>query len=158
MRREYPEAPIVGVGGIIFKGDTVLIVKRAQEPGNGEWSLPGGAVELGETLSHALKREILEEVSIDIEVGGLVRVLDRIVHDPQKRVQYHYVIIDYWGRTISGELRPASDVSDARFVTIDQLKKMGVHPLVEETVRIAMGMRTCQADGKEKDTKLSNTM
>ena len=147
MRREYPEAPIVGVGGIIFKDDSILLVKRAQEPGKGQWSLPGGAVELGETLTHALKREINEEVSIKIEIGGLVRVLDRIVHDAQNRFRYHYVIADYWGRMVSGKLRPASDVSDARFIAIGQLKKMGVHQLVEETVRMAIGMRTLPAEG-----------
>jgi ADP-ribose pyrophosphatase YjhB (NUDIX family) len=148
MKREYPEAPIVGVGGVVFKDGSVLLVKRGQEPGKGQWSLPGGAVELGETLTHALKREILEEASINIEVGGLVRLLDRIVHDPQKRVQYHYVIVDYWGWMISGKLSPGSDVSDARFVTLNQLKKMGVHHLVAETVHTAVGMRTSQADEK----------
>ena len=148
MKREYPEAPIVGVGGVVFKDSSVLLVKRGQEPGKGQWSLPGGAVELGETLTHALKREILEEASINIEVGGLVRLLDRIVHDRQKRVQYHYVIVDYWGWMVSGKLSPGSDVSDARFVTLNQLKKMGVHHLVEETVRMAIGMRTSRVDGK----------
>ena len=142
MRREYPEAPIVGVGGVIFKENSVLLVKRDQEPGKGQWSLPGGAVELGETLADALKREILEEVSINIEIGGLVKLLDRILRDGEQKVQYHYVIADYWGWMVSGELRPASDVSDARFVTLNQLKKMGAHPLVEETVRTALGMRT----------------
>ena len=148
MKREYPEAPIVGVGGVIFRDSSVLLVKRGQEPGKGLWSLPGGAVELGETLTHALKREIIEETSLNIEVGGLIRLLDRIVHDRQKRVQYHYVIVDYWGWMVSGKLSPASDVSDARFVTPNQLKKMGVHHLVEETVHTAIGMRTTHADGK----------
>jgi len=148
MKREYPEAPIVGVGGVIFRDSSVLLVKRGREPGKGQWSLPGGAVELGETLTFALKREILEETSLNIEVGGLVRLLDRIVHDRQKRVQYHYVIADYWGWTVSGKLSPGSDVSDARFVTLNQLKKMGVHHLVEETVHTAIGMRTTRADGK----------
>jgi ADP-ribose pyrophosphatase YjhB (NUDIX family) len=148
MKREYPEAPIVGVGGVIFKDSLVLMVKRGQEPGKGQWSLPGGAVELGETLTHALIREILEEVSIDIEVGGLVRLLDRIIHDRQKRVQYHYVIADYWGWMVSGKLSPGSDVSDARFVTLNQLKKMGVHNLVLETVHTAVVMRTDRDDGK----------
>ena len=148
MKREYPEAPIVGVGGVIFRDSSVLLVKRGQEPGKGQWSLPGGAVELGETLTHALKREIIEETSLNIEVGGLIRLLDRIVHDRQKRVQYHYVIVDYWGWMVSGKLSPASDVSDARFVTPNQLKKMGVHHLVEETVHTAIGMRTTHADGK----------
>ncbi len=78
MKREYPEAPIVGVGGVIFQDSTVLLVKRGQEPGKGQWSLPGGVMELGETLTEALKREILEEVSIGIEIGGLVKVLDPV--------------------------------------------------------------------------------
>lgn len=147
MRREYPEAPIVGVGGVIFKDSSVLLVKRDQEPGKGQWSLPGGVVELGETLTDALKREMLEEVSINIELGGLVRLLDRILHDREKKVQYHYVIVDYWGWMISGKLRPASDVSDARFVTLSQLKNMGTDHLVEETIRMALGMRTSQAEG-----------
>jgi mutator protein MutT len=150
MRREYPEAPIVGVGGVIFRDSSVLLVKRDQEPGKGQWSLPGGAVELGETLTHALKREIREEVSIKIEVGGLVRLLDRIVHDQQKRVQYHYVIVDYWGWLISGKTSPASDVSDARFVTLSKLKNMGVHQLVEETIGMAIEMRTSQVGGSSK--------
>ena len=148
MRRQYPEAPIIGVGGVIFRDASVLLVKRDQEPGKGEWSLPGGVVELGETLTDALKREIREEVSINIEIGGLVRLLERIFHDRQKRVQYHYVIADYWGWMISGKLRPESDVSDARFVTLNQLQKMGTHHLVEETIRMAIARRTSQDEGK----------
>ncbi|MFH1490346.1 MAG: NUDIX domain-containing protein, partial [Pseudomonadota bacterium] len=97
MKREYPESPIVGVGAVIFKDNKVLLVKRAKEPGKGLWSLPGGALELGESLVDGLKREISEEVSIEIEVGGLVRVLDRILRDQEERVRYHYVIVDYWG-------------------------------------------------------------
>jgi ADP-ribose pyrophosphatase YjhB (NUDIX family) len=158
MKREYPEAPIVGVGGVIFKDSSVLLVKRGQEPGKGQWSLPGGVVELGETLTDALKRELLEEVSLEIEIGGLVKLLDRILRDSEQKVQYHYVIVDYWGWMVSGELRPASDVSDARFVTLNQLKKMGVHHLVEETVRTAIGMRTSQVDGVENNKQSPNRM
>ena len=148
MRRKYPDAPIVGVGGVIFNDGAVLLVKRDQEPGKGQWSLPGGVVELGETLTDALKREILEEVSINIEIGGLVRLLERIFHDRKKRVQYHYVIADYWGWMISGEVKPESDVSDARFVTLSQLKNMKTHHLVEETVRMAIEMRRSHTTGK----------
>jgi ADP-ribose pyrophosphatase YjhB (NUDIX family) len=97
LKREYPKSPIVGVGAVIFDGASVLLAQRGQEPAKGTWSLPGGAVELGEKLVDALKREILEEIGIEIEVGGLVRVLDRIVRDGKKRIQYHYVIVDYWG-------------------------------------------------------------
>ena len=142
MKREYPEAPIIGVGGVIFHEDSVLLVKRAQEPGKGQWSYPGGAVELGETLIEALKREIYEEASLEIEVKGLVRILDRIITDQEKRVQFHYVIADYWGWKVSGELHPASDISDACFVPLNQVQNMGVQPVVEETLLMAIKSRT----------------
>jgi len=142
MKREYPESPIIGVGGVIFHEDSVLLVKRAQEPGIGQWSFPGGAVELGETLIEALKREIYEETSLEIEVKGLVRVLDRIITDQEKRVQYHYVIIDYWAWKVSGKLHPASDISDACFVPLNQVQHMGVQQPVEETILMALTLRS----------------
>lgn len=141
MNREYPDRPIVGVGGVIFKNETVLLVKRAQAPGVGQWSLPGGAVELGETLTEALEREIREETNLGIEVGGLVTVLDRIIHDPEERIQYHYVIVDYWGWVVSGELKAASDISDARFEPLDRIETMKIHRDVKETVKAAAKMR-----------------
>jgi len=141
MKREYPDAPIVGVGGVIFRGDTILLVKRDKEPGKGQWSLPGGAVELGEPLIDALKRELNEEVSIKIRIGGLVRVLDRIVHDQDLRIRFHYVIVDYWGFLLTGPPRAGSDISDARFVSMIQAQDMGVHREVTETVRMAVAMK-----------------
>ena len=141
MRRKYPDAPIVGVGGVIFNDSAVLLVKRDQEPGKGQWSLPGGVVELGETLTDALKREILEEISINIEIGGLVRLLERIFHDREKRVQYHYVIADYWGWFASGSCKAGSDISEAKFVDTKGLKEMGIDREVIETVSLAMKMR-----------------
>ena len=139
-KREYPERPIIGVGGVIFDGPTVLLVKRNKEPGKGEWSLPGGAVELGETLVDGLKREVWEEACIRIEVGGLVRVLDRIVYDSDRRVQYHYVLADYWGRMISGLPRPASDISDLCFVPMEKVAALDIHEDVRETIFMAHAM------------------
>ena len=141
MKREYPERPIIAVGGIIFHEDTVLLVRRNREPAMGQWSLPGGAVELGERLEEALKREIHEEVSIKIGIGGLVRLLDRVVHDEERRVRFHYVIADYWGWKISGQPCAASDISDARFVTLKEARKLGIHEEVEATISMAMKMR-----------------
>ena len=106
----------MGVGGVIFDGASVLLAKRGQEPAKGTWSLPGGAVELGEKVLDALKREIREEIGIEIEVGGLIRVLDRISLDQDRRIRYHYVIVDYWGWKVSGEPKPGSDTSDICFV------------------------------------------
>lgn len=141
MKREYPEQPIMAVGGIIFDKESFLLVKRNREPAMGQWSLPGGVVELGETLEEALKREINEEVSIEVGIGGLVRLLDRIVQDEKKRIRFHYVIADYWGWRVSGEPHPESDISDAFFVTLKQARGMGIHGEVEETIRMAMKMR-----------------
>jgi 8-oxo-dGTP diphosphatase len=141
MKREYPRRPIIGVGGVIFDGARVLLARRNQDPGKGEWSLPGGAVELGEKVVDALKREIKEEAGIIVEIGGLVRVLDRIVYDQAKKVRFHYVIADYWGWRVAGELQPASDISDTRFVTLTALREMRVHPEVEETILIAEKLR-----------------
>ena len=119
MKREYPESPIVGVGGVIFDGASVLLAKRGHEPAKGTWSLPGGAVELGEKVIDALKREIREEIGIEIQVGGLIRVLDRIIQDEERRIRYHYVIVDYWGWKTSGEPKPGSDTSDICFVPLE---------------------------------------
>ena len=141
IKREYPESPVIGVGGVIFEGDTVLLARRNQDPGKGVWTLPGGVVELGETLEAALRREILEEASITIEIGGLAKLLDRIVYDEEKAVRYHYVIADYWGRKVSGTLQPGSDISDARFVPLAEISSLGLHAEVVETIRTAAAMR-----------------
>ena len=139
--REYPERPIIGVGGVIFSNQSVLLVKRANDPGKGQWSLPGGAVELGETLVEALCREIFEEVSIKIRIGGLVRLLDRILYDNAKRIRFHYVIADYWGYPVSGRPRAGSDTIDAKFVGIDRIRETGIHREVEDTILMGLTMR-----------------
>ena len=146
MKREYPERPIIAVGGIIFYEDTVLLVKRNKEPAMGHWSLPGGAVELGEKLEEALKLEIHEEVSIKIGIGGLVRLLDRVVQDKKRMVRFHYVIADYWGWKVSGQPHAASDISDACFVTLKEARKLGIHEEVEATILMAMKMRDEKAE------------
>src|SRR5438128_12402839 len=95
MTRVFPERPIVGVGAVVLDGDRVLLVKRAHEPLKGEWSLPGGVVELGETLADALMREVLEETGVPIEIGEVVEVLDRVQRAADGRVEYHFVLVDY---------------------------------------------------------------
>lgn len=132
-QREYPIRPILGVAGVVFQGDAVLLARRAQEPALGEWSLPGGVVELGETLEEALKREVLEEVSVRMAVGGLVHLAERIELDPEERVQYHYVIADFWGWVTGGVPRASSDVSETLVLPLDRLEGM---PLHEELLRV----------------------
>ena len=111
--REYPERPIVGVGAVILvAGGGVILVRRKFEPLAGQWSLPGGAVETGETLQAAVAREVLEEIGMTIEVGPIVDVFDRIQLDETGRVRYHFVLIDFVCRPIAGHLRAESDVTD----------------------------------------------
>lgn len=147
MKRIYPEYPIVGVAAVLFQDDSVLLARRGKEPGKGQWSLPGGAVELGETLEEALRREIREEVSLEIEIGGLIRLIDRIIYDERKRVRYHYVIADYWGRVTSGTPRAGSDVSEIRLVPLADLHAMDIHEEIKETVFMAAMDRAALVSG-----------
>lgn len=114
--RRYPERPIVGVGAVIVSDGRVVLIKRRFEPLAGQWSLPGGTLELGETLEAGVTREILEETGLDIEVGPVIEVFDRILLDPDQRVRYHFVLIDYLCRPVGGTLAASSDVAEAAFV------------------------------------------
>ena len=121
--RKYPERPIVGVGAVIVDGDRVLLVKRAHEPLKGEWSLPGGAVEVGESLEAALVREVREETCLDVTVGPVVEVLDRIGRDANDRVEYHFVIVDYLCRVSGGTATCGSDAEDVEWARRDDLAR-----------------------------------
>lgn len=112
--RQYPERPIVGVGAVIVdeRGHVVLI-RRRYEPLAGRWSLPGGAVELGETLEAGVAREMLEETGLEVDVGPVIEVFDRITVDEERRVRYHYVLVDYLCWPVGGELRAGGDVDAA---------------------------------------------
>ena len=114
--RQYPERPIVGVGAVIVEGAKVVIVKRRYEPLAGRWSLPGGALELGETLETAVAREMREETGLDVEVGPVIEVFDRIILDAERRVRYHFVLVDYLCWPIGGGLQAGSDVDEALLV------------------------------------------
>ena len=111
--RQYPERPIVGVGAVIVDEGKIVLVKRKYEPLKGHWSLPGGMVEVGETLEAALTREMLEETGLSVAVGPVIEVFDRITLDGQERPRYHYVLIDYLCWPSGGTLRAGSDVDAA---------------------------------------------
>jgi 8-oxo-dGTP diphosphatase len=133
IRREFPELPLVGVGAIIIEGDQVLLVKRAHPPIQGQWSIPGGVLEVGETVREAAVREAREETGLTVEPGELLGVYDRILRDPEQRVQYHYVLIDFLCRPLGGELLAASDAAEVRWFGREQLPGLR---LAEDTLEV----------------------
>ena len=135
MKRDYPERPIIGVGAVIIRGDRVLLVRRATEPLKGEWSVPGGVLELGEKLREGVRREVLEETGLQVEPGEVLDVFDSIFRDGQGRTQYHYVLIDYLCHCIAEDARAGSDVSEVRWVRQDELAAMGLRDSIEQVAR-----------------------
>jgi ADP-ribose pyrophosphatase YjhB (NUDIX family) len=135
MKRDYPEHPIIGVGAVIVEGGRVLLVRRDTEPLRGEWSVPGGMLELGEKLRDGVRREALEETGVRVEPGEVLDVFDSIFTDGLGKTQYHYVLIDYLCRVISGDAQAGSDVSDVRWVSMEALPAMGLRESVEQVVR-----------------------
>ena len=119
--RQYPERPIVGVGAVIIDAGQVLLVKRRYEPLAGHWSIPGGTLELGETLEAGIVREMREETGLEIQVGPVIEVFDRIILDPERRVRYHFVLVDYLCWPIGGVLQAGSDVDEAVLVNPQDL-------------------------------------
>ena len=147
--RQYPAQPIVGVGGVIMQNGQVVLVKRRFEPLAGQWSLPGGRLELGETLEAGLAREMLEETGLVVEVGPVVDVFDRILLDPERKVRYHYVLIDYLCRPVGGSLGHGSDVAAAEFTDPADLARFRLTAkatsVIEKALVIARNHRWPQA-------------
>ena len=145
MVRKYPERPIVAVGGIVVRDGRVLLVKRGREPSAGRWTVPGGAVRVGERLHEAVVRELREECGVEVEVGPVVEVLDRVVRDGTGRVQFHYVIIDYLARWVVGEPRAGSDAAAVRWLRREEWAALplteGLDPVLLRALALAGGAR-----------------
>jgi 8-oxo-dGTP diphosphatase len=137
--RAYPPRPVVGVGAVVLDANRVLLIRRAHEPLKGQWSLPGGGVELGETLEQAVAREVQEETGLDVDVGPIVEVLDRIVRDADGRVEHHYVLVDFVCRPSGGILSSASDADAAEWVPVAALEDYGVADVTVAVIRKAAG-------------------
>jgi ADP-ribose pyrophosphatase YjhB (NUDIX family) len=145
MQREFPVAPLVGVGAVIVEEGRVLLVRRGTEPLKGQWSLPGGLLELGESLTDGVIREVLEETGLMVEPVELVELLDRI-HREGKRVRYHYVIADYLCRVMGGSLQAASDADAVGWVERAEWNSHSSLKLDPVTVRvIEMGWQRARA-------------
>ena len=138
MTREYPDRPFIGVGAVVVRDGRVLLVRRRYEPLAGQWTLPGGAVELGETLAGALRREIREETGLAIDVGPIIEVLDRITRDEAGRVRHHFVLVDYLCWPVGGELQAGSDVADALFIDPEQLPGYNLTVKANEVIARAL--------------------
>jgi len=136
--RQYPERPIVGVGAVIVQGGKLLLVKRRYEPLAGRWSIPGGTLELGETLETGVAREMREETGLEIEVGPVIEVFDRIIFDADKRVRYHFVLVDYLCWPVGGVLRAGSDVDEAVMVDPASLDRFDLTEKAREVIARAL--------------------
>jgi 8-oxo-dGTP diphosphatase len=135
MQREYPEQPLVGVGSIVIENSRVVLVKRAHPPLQNQWSIPGGVLEVGELVREAAVREAREETGLTVEPGELLGVFDRVLRDGNDRVQYHYVLVDFLCRRVSGELTAAGDAAAARWFTRDELSALN---LAEDTLEVVL--------------------
>ena len=137
MSRTFPERPIFGVGAIVFNGASVLLVKRAREPGRGHWSLPGGAQKVGETAEAALVREVLEETGIRVTPLRFFKLIDIIEKDSSGAVQHHYTVADYLAEVAGGTLKAGGDAAEACWVPLDHLKTYRLTPLAKGVVEAA---------------------
>jgi 8-oxo-dGTP diphosphatase len=155
VSREYPERPVVGVGGVVIEDGRALLIRRGSEPLLGKWSIPGGTLELGESLEHGVVRELKEETALDVRILEMIEVFDRIYEDQDDaggevsllgveskkgRPRYHYVIIDYLCERIDGEAKAGSDVTDVAYATEDEFVKYGLTETATRILRKAFAM------------------
>ena len=139
MKREYPESPLVGVGAVIVERRTdqnhVLLIRRGTAPLQGEWSLPGGVLECGETLREAAAREASEETGLLVEAGEMLGVYERVIRSDDGRVRYHYVLIDFFCRPVGGKLKAGSDAAAVRWFTRAELPALNLADDANDVVR-----------------------
>ena len=135
--RRYPTRPIVGVGTVVLDGDMVLMIQRGKPPRQGSWSLPGGAQELGETIHEAARREVREETGLEIEIFGLIDVVDSVRPDADDKIEYHYTLIDMAGHAVGGTLMAGGDAQDCRWFTRPEIDAMDIWPETKRIIALA---------------------
>jgi ADP-ribose pyrophosphatase YjhB (NUDIX family) len=138
MQREYPDRPLVGVGAIIIENGRAALIKRGKAPLLGEWSIPGGMLELGETLRQGAEREALEETGLVVRATELLGVFDRVVPDDKGRTVYHYVLIDFLCEPVAGELCASGDAAEAKWFTLEEVSALNLHADTASVVRLGL--------------------
>ena len=138
MDREYPQAPVVGVGAVVIRDGQVLLVRRANDPNRGQWSIPGGVVRLGETLAQAMIREVREECHVEVEPGSVLATFDLIQRDDAGQLRYHYVLVDLAARYLSGEPVPGTDALEVRWAEEVGLGQLDIIPRLLPVLRQAL--------------------
>jgi len=141
MKRDYPERPILGVGAVILHDGRALIVQRASEPRKGEWTVPGGVLEVGETLRSGIEREVLEETGLLVKAGPVVDVYENIWPDASGKTEFHYVLVDFLCELISGELQAGTDAAEARWITVEELDDLSLIGKTADAIRAGFAMR-----------------
>jgi len=139
-KREYPELPVVGVGGVVIREGCVLLIRRGHPPLKGEWSIPGGTLEVGETIAEGIQRELLEETGVVVRTLDFIEVFDRIFRDRDGRIQYHFVILDYLCEAVNGEVRAGGDVTEAVWARENELLKYSLTPAATRGIRKAFAL------------------
>jgi 8-oxo-dGTP diphosphatase len=151
--RLYPARPLVGVGAVIWDGSRVLLERRGRQPAQGAWSLPGGLVEIGETVEEAVRREVSEECGIDVTVGPLLGVFQPVHRDQDGRVRYHFVVLDFLARYRDGSLRAGDDAADLRWVSPDELDSFALLPATRSMIDRALALLKTE----DQETVLSHS-
>jgi ADP-ribose pyrophosphatase YjhB (NUDIX family) len=144
VSRRYPSRPIVGVGVVVWHDDRVLLIRRSKPPRRGHWSLPGGAQQLGETVAEAARREVQEEAGLEVELGEIIATVDSIERDRDRRIRYHYTLIDFVAEAASPVLRPGSDAADARWFEVAQINALGLWSETVRVIKLAGERRSCR--------------
>jgi ADP-ribose pyrophosphatase YjhB (NUDIX family) len=138
--REYPDRPLVGVGGVVIAGGRTLLIRRGSAPLLGQWSIPGGMLELSESIAEGVRRELAEETGLEVRVGDLIEVFERIVPGEDGRTRYHFVILDYLCEMVSGVARAGSDVTDVAWAREDELEKYALTAIATRVIQRAFEM------------------
>ncbi|MGB6875641.1 MAG: NUDIX hydrolase [Candidatus Acidiferrales bacterium] len=135
--REYPERPIIAVGGVVIHDSQILLIRRGQPPLEGRWSIPGGILEIGETIAEGIERELKEETGIQVRVLDLIEIYENVLRDKENELQYHFVILDYLCEFVEGTARPGGDVTEVVWASEQQLESLSVTGAAKRVIRKA---------------------